>query len=73
MSPGRAASGGLDPLDTDGFLPHGEVARHSAGNPEGLIIPFANFEVPAGTIGAEQKELIVHRLTELYAEIYGGS
>ncbi len=34
-------------------------------------MPFANFKVPAGTLTAEQKELIVHRTTELYAEIYG--
>jgi 4-oxalocrotonate tautomerase len=34
-------------------------------------MPFANFKVPAGTLTAEQKELIVHRATDLYAEIYG--
>ncbi|OLT03048.1 4-oxalocrotonate tautomerase [Pseudonocardia sp. CNS-004] len=34
-------------------------------------MPFANFKVPAGTLTAEQKELIVHRTTELYVEIYG--
>lgn len=34
-------------------------------------MPFANFKVPEGTLTAEQKELIVHRVTELYAEIYG--
>jgi len=34
-------------------------------------MPFANFKVPAGTLNAEQKELIVHRTTDLYAEIYG--
>ena len=34
-------------------------------------MPFANFKVPAGTITAEQKETIIHRTTELYAEIYG--
>jgi len=34
-------------------------------------MPFANFKVPAGTLSAEQKELIVHRATELYVEIYG--
>ena len=34
-------------------------------------MPFANFKVPAGSLTAEQKELIVHRTTELYAEIYG--
>ncbi|MFF0491015.1 4-oxalocrotonate tautomerase family protein [Nocardia sp. NPDC004068] len=34
-------------------------------------MPFANFKVPAGTLTPEQKELIVHRTTALYAEIYG--
>ena len=34
-------------------------------------MPFANFKVPAGTLSAEQKELIVHRTTDLYAELYG--
>ncbi|WP_033344861.1 tautomerase family protein [Catenuloplanes japonicus] len=34
-------------------------------------MPFANFKVPAGTLSAEQKETIVHRATDLYAEIYG--
>jgi 4-oxalocrotonate tautomerase len=34
-------------------------------------MPFANFKVPAGTLTAEQKEHIVHRTTDLYAEIYG--
>jgi 4-oxalocrotonate tautomerase len=34
-------------------------------------MPFANFKVPAGTLTAEQKETIVHRTTDLYAEIYG--
>ena len=34
-------------------------------------MPFANFKVPAGTLTSEQKEQIVHRTTDLYAEIYG--
>ncbi|MEV6642594.1 4-oxalocrotonate tautomerase family protein [Amycolatopsis sp. NPDC051371] len=34
-------------------------------------MPFANFKVPAGTLTPEQKELIVTRTTDLYAEIYG--
>lgn len=34
-------------------------------------MPFANFKVPAGTLSAEQKQTIVHRTTELYAELYG--
>ncbi|MEV6112863.1 tautomerase family protein [Streptomyces sp. NPDC052109] len=34
-------------------------------------MPFANFKVPAGSLDDQQKELIVTRTTELYAEIYG--
>lgn len=34
-------------------------------------MPFANFKVPAGTLTAEQKDQIVTRTTDLYAEIYG--
>ncbi|GIL25033.1 4-oxalocrotonate tautomerase family protein [Actinocatenispora comari] len=34
-------------------------------------MPFANFKVPAGTITTEQKQQIVQRTTDLYAEIYG--
>ena len=34
-------------------------------------MPFANFKVPAGTLSAAQKELIIHRATSLFAEIYG--
>lgn len=34
-------------------------------------MPFANFKVPAGSLTPEQKELIVTRATDLYAEIYG--
>ncbi|PSK97876.1 4-oxalocrotonate tautomerase [Haloactinopolyspora alba] len=34
-------------------------------------MPFANFKVPAGSLTAEQKARIVHRTTDLYAEIYG--
>ena len=34
-------------------------------------MPFANFKVPAGTLDAAQKAKIVHRTTDLYAEIYG--
>ncbi|MFY7070164.1 tautomerase family protein [Nocardiopsis changdeensis] len=34
-------------------------------------MPYANFKVPAGTLTEEQKEVIVHRTTDLYAEIYG--
>ncbi|MFE3991426.1 4-oxalocrotonate tautomerase family protein [Streptomyces goshikiensis] len=34
-------------------------------------MPFANFKVPAGTLTAEQKEQIITRTTDLYAEIFG--
>jgi 4-oxalocrotonate tautomerase len=34
-------------------------------------MPFANFKVPEGTLSAAQKEEIVHRVTDLYAEFYG--
>ncbi|GAA1785745.1 MULTISPECIES: tautomerase family protein [Streptomonospora] len=34
-------------------------------------MPYANFKVPAGSLSAEEKERIVHRTTDLYAEIYG--
>ncbi|CAL9372937.1 4-oxalocrotonate tautomerase [Streptomyces sp. DH-12] len=34
-------------------------------------MPFAHFKVPAGTLTAEDKQTIVERTTELYAEIYG--
>ena len=34
-------------------------------------MPFANFKVPAGTITAEDKQKIIKRTTDLYAEIYG--
>jgi 4-oxalocrotonate tautomerase len=34
-------------------------------------MPFANVKVPAGPLTAQQKELIVHRTTDRYAEIYG--
>jgi 4-oxalocrotonate tautomerase len=34
-------------------------------------MPFANFKLPAGSLTAEQKAVIVHRTTDLLAEIYG--
>jgi 4-oxalocrotonate tautomerase len=34
-------------------------------------MPFANFKVPADTLTDKQKELIITRTTDLYAEIYG--
>jgi 4-oxalocrotonate tautomerase len=34
-------------------------------------MPFANFKVPAGSLTAGQKEAVVHRATDLLAEVYG--
>lgn len=34
-------------------------------------MPFADFKIPAGSLTAKQKETIVHRTTDLYAELYG--
>ena len=34
-------------------------------------MPFANFKVPAGSLTEAQKEQIITRTTDLYAEIYG--
>jgi 4-oxalocrotonate tautomerase len=34
-------------------------------------MPFANLKVPAGTVTSEDKQKIVARVTDLYAEIYG--
>lgn len=34
-------------------------------------MPFANFKVPAGTLTDQQKAEIIHRTTDLYADIYG--
>ncbi|MEU8718517.1 tautomerase family protein [Streptomyces sp. NPDC048663] len=34
-------------------------------------MPFANFKVPANTLTAKQKEEIITRTTDLYAELYG--
>lgn len=34
-------------------------------------MPFANFKVPAGTLTTEQKQQIIDRATDLYAEVYG--
>ncbi|WP_405883098.1 4-oxalocrotonate tautomerase family protein [Streptomyces sp. NBC_01136] len=34
-------------------------------------MPFANFKVPAGTLTEKQKEQLITRTTDLYAEIYG--
>lgn len=34
-------------------------------------MPFANFKIPAGTLTEKEKEQIITRTTDLYAEIYG--
>lgn len=34
-------------------------------------MPFANLKVPAGTLSAEQKEVLVQKVTDLYAETFG--
>lgn len=34
-------------------------------------MPFANLKVPAGLLDAEQKEHLVVKVTDLYAEIFG--
>jgi 4-oxalocrotonate tautomerase len=34
-------------------------------------VPFANFKVPEGTLSAEQKEEIIHKTTDLFAEYFG--
>ena len=34
-------------------------------------MPFANLKVPAGTLSAEQKEALVTKVTDLYAETFG--
>ena len=34
-------------------------------------MPFANLKVPAGTLSAEQKETLVTKVTDVYAEIFG--
>ncbi|WP_328994554.1 tautomerase family protein [Kribbella sp. NBC_01245] len=34
-------------------------------------MPFANLKVPAGTLSAEQKEILITKVTSLYAETFG--
>ena len=34
-------------------------------------MPFANFKFPQGMMTAEQKEEIVHRTTDMFAEYFG--
>lgn len=36
-------------------------------------MPFANYKFPQGTLNAEQKEEIIHRTTDLFAEYFGES
>ena len=77
-----AAQPPLERLGTPGRHRRGRRVPGLAGRPLGQrpgrpcqrrdrLMPFANFKVPAGTLSAEQKELIVHRATELYVELYG--
>lgn len=34
-------------------------------------MPFANFKFPQGTLNSTQKEEIIHRTTDLFAEFFG--
>ncbi|MEU3648377.1 4-oxalocrotonate tautomerase family protein [Lentzea sp. NPDC034063] len=34
-------------------------------------MPFANLKVPAGTLSAEQKQTLVEKVTDLYADTFG--
>ncbi|MER7011213.1 4-oxalocrotonate tautomerase family protein [Saccharopolyspora sp. NPDC000359] len=34
-------------------------------------MPFAHFKVPAGTITAADKQKLIERTTDLFAEVYG--
>ncbi|HUQ56058.1 4-oxalocrotonate tautomerase family protein [Lentzea sp.] len=34
-------------------------------------MPFANLKVPAGTLSAGQKQTLVEKVTDLYAETFG--
>jgi 4-oxalocrotonate tautomerase len=34
-------------------------------------MPFANLKIPAGSLTAEQKKLLIDRVTDLYAETFG--
>ena len=34
-------------------------------------MPFANLKVPAGTLSPEQKQVLVEKVTDLYAETFG--
>ncbi len=34
-------------------------------------MPFANLKVPAGTLTAEQKEVLITKVSDLYAETFG--
>ncbi|HEX6344726.1 tautomerase family protein [Umezawaea sp.] len=34
-------------------------------------MPFANLKVPAGTLTAEQREVLVTKVSDLYAEMFG--
>jgi 4-oxalocrotonate tautomerase len=34
-------------------------------------MPFANIKVPEGTLNADQKEEIIHRTTDIFADYFG--
>jgi 4-oxalocrotonate tautomerase len=34
-------------------------------------MPFANYKVPQGTLNAAQKEEIIHKTTDLFAQYFG--
>ena len=34
-------------------------------------MPFANYKFPQGTLNAKQKEEIIHKTTEIFAEYFG--
>ncbi len=34
-------------------------------------MPFANYKFPQGTLNAQQKEEIVHKTTDIFAEYFG--
>jgi 4-oxalocrotonate tautomerase len=34
-------------------------------------MPFANFKFPQGTLDAQQKQEIIHRTTDLFADYFG--
>jgi 4-oxalocrotonate tautomerase len=56
--------------------PNGPANSRRSGFPpppakDNIIMPFANYKFPQGTLNAEQKEEIIHRTTDLFAEYFG--